>query len=230
MWVACMKREMKLMIVSGYQLYKLYRLIKYEQFIVFLRIEQLIGVVGHLVFWIKYEQSHVSLWPLDNCGQELSWADTGSEARDRPPDGSPSYQHKSWTAKNFINRGTKKTPAPPSSATKNWIQELLLPQASAWRQASHQGSEGGRRCRRPRPPSPRRRRHPRPSSPRRCRRPARGGATAPLAEVKPPPPEEVKRLKPPRRKVVQQPVVPPRALKVNVEDASFQWRCSTRLS
>jgi hypothetical protein len=25
MWVACMKREMKLMIVSGYQLYKLYR-------------------------------------------------------------------------------------------------------------------------------------------------------------------------------------------------------------
>jgi hypothetical protein len=24
MWVACMKREMKLMIVSGYQLYKLY--------------------------------------------------------------------------------------------------------------------------------------------------------------------------------------------------------------
>jgi hypothetical protein len=35
MWVACMKREMKLMIVSGYQLYKLYRLIKYEQFIVF---------------------------------------------------------------------------------------------------------------------------------------------------------------------------------------------------
>jgi hypothetical protein len=50
MWVACMKREMKLMIVSGYQLYKLYWLIKYEQFIVFLRIEQLIGVVGHLVF------------------------------------------------------------------------------------------------------------------------------------------------------------------------------------
>jgi hypothetical protein len=28
MWAACMKREMKLMIVSGYQLYKLYRLIK----------------------------------------------------------------------------------------------------------------------------------------------------------------------------------------------------------
>jgi hypothetical protein len=25
MWVSCMKREMKLMIVSGYQLYKLYR-------------------------------------------------------------------------------------------------------------------------------------------------------------------------------------------------------------
>jgi hypothetical protein len=49
--VTCMKIEMKLMIVSGYQLYKLYRyrLIKYKQFIVFLRIEQLIGVVGHLV-------------------------------------------------------------------------------------------------------------------------------------------------------------------------------------
>jgi trehalose/maltose hydrolase-like predicted phosphorylase len=28
MWVACMKREMELMIVSGYQLHKLYRLIK----------------------------------------------------------------------------------------------------------------------------------------------------------------------------------------------------------
>jgi hypothetical protein len=50
MWVACMKRKMKLMIVSGYQLYKLYRLKKYGQFIVFLRIEQLKGVVGHLVF------------------------------------------------------------------------------------------------------------------------------------------------------------------------------------
>jgi hypothetical protein len=52
MWVACMKREMKLMIVSGYQLYKLYRyrLIKIRRIHSFLRIEQLIGVVGHLVF------------------------------------------------------------------------------------------------------------------------------------------------------------------------------------
>jgi hypothetical protein len=49
MWVACMKREMKLMIVSGYQLYKLYRLIKIRTIHSFLRIEQLIGVVGHLV-------------------------------------------------------------------------------------------------------------------------------------------------------------------------------------
>jgi hypothetical protein len=54
MWVACMKREMKLMIVSGYQLYKLYRyryrLIKIRTIHIFLRIKQLIGVVGHLVF------------------------------------------------------------------------------------------------------------------------------------------------------------------------------------
>jgi hypothetical protein len=161
MWVVCMKREMKLMIVSGYQLYKLYRLIKIQTIHSFLRIEQLIGLVKHLVFWIKYEQSHVSLWPHDFCGQELSWADTGSEACDRPPDGSPSCQYKSWPAKNFVNRGSKKTPAPPSPVTKKWIQELLLPQASAWHQASHQGSGGGRRCRRARPlrwsrPRPRR--------------------------------------------------------------------------
>jgi hypothetical protein len=38
------------------------------------------------------------------------------------------------------------------------------------------------------------------------------------AEVKLPPPEEVKL---PRRKVAQQPVVPLRAPKVNVEDACF---------
>jgi hypothetical protein len=52
MWVACMKREMKLVIVSGYQLYMLYRyrLIKIRTIHIFLRIEQLIGVVGHLVF------------------------------------------------------------------------------------------------------------------------------------------------------------------------------------
>jgi hypothetical protein len=166
-----MKREMKLMIVSGYQLYKLYRLIKYEQFIVFLRTVQLIGVVGHLVFRIKYEQSHVSLWPHDFCGQELTWADTGSDARDRPPDGSPSYQYKSWPAKNFVDRGTKKTPAPPSPVTKKWIQEPLFPEASASRQAIHQGSGDGRRCRRPRPPSPRRCPRPCSSRPRRCRRP-----------------------------------------------------------
>jgi hypothetical protein len=42
----------------------------------------------------------------------------GSEARDRPPDGSLSSQYKSWPAKNFVNRGTKKTPAPPSPVTK----------------------------------------------------------------------------------------------------------------
>jgi hypothetical protein len=48
MWVACMKREMKL--VTGYQLYKLYKLIKIRTIHSFLRIEQLIGVVGHLVF------------------------------------------------------------------------------------------------------------------------------------------------------------------------------------
>jgi hypothetical protein len=158
MWVPCMKREMKLMLVGGYQLYKLYRLIKIRAIHSFLRIEQL----GHLVFWIKYEQSHVSLWPHDFCGQELSWADTGSEACDRPPDGSPSCQYKSWSAKNFVNRGTKKTPATPSPVTKKWIQELLLPQASAWHQARHQGSGGGRRCPRPHPPSPRRCHRPQP--------------------------------------------------------------------
>jgi hypothetical protein len=52
-WVACMKREMKLMIVSVYQLYKLYRyrLIKTRTIHnFFIRIEQLIRVVGHLVF------------------------------------------------------------------------------------------------------------------------------------------------------------------------------------
>jgi hypothetical protein len=43
---------------------------------------------------------------------------TGSEARDRLPDGSPSCQYKSWLAKNFVNHGTKKTPAPPSPVTK----------------------------------------------------------------------------------------------------------------
>jgi hypothetical protein len=42
MWVAWMKREMKLMIVSEYQLYKLYRLIKIQTIHSFLRIEQLI--------------------------------------------------------------------------------------------------------------------------------------------------------------------------------------------
>jgi hypothetical protein len=35
---------------SGYQLHKLYRLIKIQTIHSFLRIEQLIGVVGHLVF------------------------------------------------------------------------------------------------------------------------------------------------------------------------------------
>jgi hypothetical protein len=43
----------------------------------------------------------------------------GSEARERPPDGSPSCQYKSWLAKNFVNRNTKKTLAPPSPVTKN---------------------------------------------------------------------------------------------------------------
>jgi hypothetical protein len=105
--------------------------------LVFLRIEQLIGAAGHLVFWIKYEQSHISLWPHDSCGQELYWADTGSEARDRPPDGSPSCQYKSWPTKNFVNRITKKNPAPPSPVTKKWIQEFLHSYASAWLQASH---------------------------------------------------------------------------------------------
>jgi hypothetical protein len=32
-----------------------------------------------------------------------------SETRDRPPDGSPSCQYKSWPAKNFVNCSTKKT-------------------------------------------------------------------------------------------------------------------------
>jgi hypothetical protein len=76
------------------------------------------GTSNEFYSWIKYEQSHISLWPRDFCGQELSWADTGSEACDRPPDGSPSCQYKSWPAKNFVNRGTKKTPAPPSPVTK----------------------------------------------------------------------------------------------------------------
>jgi hypothetical protein len=48
---------------------------------------------GHMIFVAKR--------------QELSWADTGSEARDRPPDGSPSCQYKSWPAKNFVNCSTK---------------------------------------------------------------------------------------------------------------------------
>jgi hypothetical protein len=70
------------------------------------------------------------LWPHESfCGQELSWADTGSEACDQQPDGSPSWQYKSRPTKNLVNRGTKKTPAPPSPVTNKWIQELLLPQA-----------------------------------------------------------------------------------------------------
>jgi hypothetical protein len=48
------------------------------------------------------------------------------------------------------------------------------------------------------------------------------------AEVKPPPPEEVKRLKPPWCKVARQPVVPLRAPKVNVEDASFSVKMRHR--
>jgi hypothetical protein len=187
MWVACMKREMKLMIVSGYQLYKLYRLIKIRTIHSFFK-----NRTTHRTSWAlgilkKYEQSHGSLWPHDFCGQELSWADTGSEVRDQPPDGSPSCQYKSWSTKNFVNRGTKKTPAPPSLVTKKWIQELLLPQASAWRQATHQESAWGRRCRHPRPLSPRRRSRPRPLGLRRCTataRRARGGTAAPARRAR----------------------------------------------
>jgi hypothetical protein len=53
--------------------------------------------------------------------------DTGSEARDRPPDSSSSYQYKSWPAKNFVNRGTKKTPSPPSPVTKKRGRKEVLP-------------------------------------------------------------------------------------------------------
>jgi hypothetical protein len=80
------------------------------------------------------------------CSQELSWEYTGSEACDRPPDGSHLVTINPRPAKNFVNRGTKKNPTPPSLVTKKWIEELLLPQARAWhRQASRPGSKRRRR-------------------------------------------------------------------------------------
>jgi hypothetical protein len=99
----------------------------------------------------------------------------------------------------IINPGRPRTSS--TVAPRKPQHQLLLLQASAWRQASHQGSGGGRRCRRPHPPSPRRCRRPRP--------PSRGGAAATA--------EEVKRLKSPQRKVPP----PLHAPKVNFEDACF---------
>jgi hypothetical protein len=52
------------------------------------------------------------------CGEELSWAYTGSEACDQPPDGFHLVTINPQPAKNLVNRGTKKTPAPPSLVTK----------------------------------------------------------------------------------------------------------------
>jgi hypothetical protein len=153
--------------------------------------------------------------------------DTGSEVRDRPPDGSLSCQYKSWPAKNFVNRDTKKTLAPPSPIIKKSIQELLLPQASACG-VKRAIKEAGREEVSPPPPAEPKEEPPTPPAepkevpPPPPTKPEEVPLPPPAEpeEVPPPPPEELKGLKPPRCKVARQPMVPLRAPAV-LESWSF---------
>jgi hypothetical protein len=70
--------------------------------------------------------------------------DTDSEVRDRPPDGSPSCQYKSWPAKYFVNRNTKKTQhhrlQSPGSESKSFF---FLKQVHGVKRAIQEAGEGG---------------------------------------------------------------------------------------